>query len=143
MPTRKLPDNPSLENLKKQAKTLLKTVTAREPESLRLLEEFHPRGTAATEEFALNDAQLVLARSYGFSTWANLKQHCETVEAHNWEPPEEVEGKSSLPERLIRLSCLAYDGKWRPGDAKKAQELQKKAADQAYRDTVNKELVQV
>ena len=60
MPTRKLPDNPSLENLKKQAKTLLKTVTAREPESLRLLEEFHPRGTAATEEFALNDAQLDL-----------------------------------------------------------------------------------
>lgn len=123
MPTRKLPDNPSLENLKKQAKSLLKSVSAKDAPSVQLVEEFHPRGTDAKEEFALNDAQLVLARSYGFSNWGELKHHCETIQEHNWEPPDEVEGKSSLPERLVRLSCLAYDGKWRTSDAKKAQEL--------------------
>jgi len=123
MPTKKLPDNPSLENLKKQAKSVLKTVTAGDPESLRLVEEFHPRGAGALHDFALNDAQLVLARSYGFSSWAKLKQHCETVEEFNWEPPEEVEGKNTPEKRLIRLCCLAYDARWRLGDAAKAQDL--------------------
>lgn len=122
MPTQKLPDNPSLENLKKQAKSLLKSVSAGEPESLLLVEEFHPRASGAISNFALNDAQLVLARSYGFSSWPKLKQHCETVEELNWEPPQNSENASPA-ERLIHLSCLAYDARWRPADAKKAQQL--------------------
>ena len=134
MPTRKLPDNPSLENLKKQAKTLLKDVIAADAAGLELVNESHPRGSDALHDFALNDAQLVLARSYGFSNWSELKHHCETIQEHNWEPPEQVACKASLQERLVHLSCLAYDAKWRPGDAKKAQELFQQHPELAQKD---------
>ncbi len=121
MPTKTLPENPSLENLKKQAKELKQAVQTGETVSIASIRKFHPRGEAARNGFQLADAQLVIAREYGFPSWAKLKEYVELVKRFEWSPPNEV--ADSPEERLIRLSCLAYDAKWRRTDAEKAREL--------------------
>ncbi len=69
-----LPARPSLEQLKKQAKELLEAQRSQQPEAVRLFAELHPLKDGEVRAFALHDAQLVLARRYGFSGWAKLKE---------------------------------------------------------------------
>jgi ankyrin repeat protein len=124
MPTKTLPESPSLENLRKLAKRLKKDVQAGDTTVTAQVKEFHPRGEQALSEFALNDAQLVVARSYGFASWAKLKEHLEVVKQFEWNPREDNSQASETPaELLIRLSCLAYDGAWRPPDAERGRQL--------------------
>jgi len=83
MPVRALPSNPNLAHLKYQAKDFLKAHAARDPRAAQRLREFHPRfpRAADAEIFAaglsLADAQLSIAREYGFPSWARLKRHIE------------------------------------------------------------------
>ena len=85
--SRQLPPNPSLEQLKKQAKLLLKRQQAADSEALTRIHENHPRWKNLTEKqvapsrFALADAQLVIAREYGFASWSKLQSHVKTLEA--------------------------------------------------------------
>jgi len=72
-----LPARPSLEQLKKQAKELLQAHQSAEPEAIRLFAAWHPGKNA--KSFALHDAQLVLARQYGFVSWAKLKEEIERL----------------------------------------------------------------
>jgi hypothetical protein len=76
-PTRALPAKPSLAQLRKQAKELLKAFLAGHSAAVLEVERFEqfPDRT----RFALADAQRVLARSYGFSSWTKLKQHVDGV----------------------------------------------------------------
>src|SRR5580698_500633 len=67
---RRLPQQPSLEQLKKQAKELLEQFRAGELAAVAEVRQFernHP------SHFALNDAQRVLASAYGFESWPKLK----------------------------------------------------------------------
>jgi ankyrin repeat protein len=81
---KKLPSRPNLEQLKKQAKNILKGHQAAQPEILKLIREHHPRfgksadAAIAKTKLALSDAQVVLARQYGFDSWAKLKTHTES-----------------------------------------------------------------
>jgi hypothetical protein len=83
MPVRRLPQNPSLDHLKYQAKDLLKAKADRDPGTAQLIREFHPRFSRASDaeifeaRFRLSDAQLTIAREAGFSSWARLKRHIE------------------------------------------------------------------
>src|ERR1700747_2301612 len=83
MPVRRLPANPNVDHLKYQAKDLLKERTARTPGVAQLIREFHPRFRLATDteifdaQLRLSDAQLTIAREYGFPSWARLKRHIE------------------------------------------------------------------
>jgi len=83
MPVRALPPNPSLEHLKYQAKDLIKGCAAHDPSVAQRIREFHPRRTKASDAeifaapFRLADAQLAIAREYGFATWARLKRRVE------------------------------------------------------------------
>jgi ankyrin repeat protein len=70
-PTRRLPKQPSLEQLRKQAKDLLRQYRAGDSAAVAEVESFERRPDAAT--FALNDAQRVLARAYGYESWPKLK----------------------------------------------------------------------
>jgi ankyrin repeat protein len=85
--SRQLPPNPSLEQLKKQAKSLLKRQQAADTEALARIRENHPRWRKLSEEqvaaspFALADAQLVIASEYGFASWSKLQSHVKTLEA--------------------------------------------------------------
>jgi ankyrin repeat protein len=78
-PAVSLPARPSLEQLRKQAKELLKGYRADNPSAVARFQSHHPRATPA-KGFALADAQLVLAREYGFPSWAKLKHHVESLQ---------------------------------------------------------------
>ena len=69
-----LPVRPSLEQLKKQAKELLESITRKDAAATALLHRHHPAGQKENLTFALHDAQLVLARQYGFISWPKLKE---------------------------------------------------------------------
>jgi ankyrin repeat protein len=70
-PLRRLPRQPSWEQLRKQAKDLLEEYRAGNPAATSEVHRFerHPDPAA----FALHDAQRVLARAYGYESWAKLK----------------------------------------------------------------------
>ncbi len=72
-----LPPRPNLDQLKKQAKDLQKLHHAGEAEALRRIAESHPQ--PGKTEFSLADAQLVLAREYGFESWPKLKTHVDAL----------------------------------------------------------------
>ncbi len=111
MPTQSLPRDPSLENLKKQAKTLLGDFAKGEADALALVREFYPNDEAPGG-FKLSDAQLVIARRYGFASWPKLKERVEVVGRYSRsphvEPTEEPVGFEEQVDRFLRLACLTY-----------------------------------
>lgn len=87
-PTRQLPDQPSMEQLAKQAKELLKSVRAEDDHALAEVQTFEREPDFS--KFRLSDAQRVLARSYGYISWRqlrrfvdgrNIEEFCDAVSA--------------------------------------------------------------
>src|SRR5690349_6252185 len=72
-----LPHRPSLTNLRKQAKALLVAWRTGDAQAASRVRQQHPRGERLLAEGRpqLADAQLVVAREYGFASWARLVQH--------------------------------------------------------------------
>jgi ankyrin repeat protein len=77
LPTRILREHPDLEQLKRQAKELLEAFRANETAAVAEVNS-HCSG-AQGDSFALHDAQLVLARAYGFQSWPKLKAYVDGV----------------------------------------------------------------
>ncbi len=81
-----LPPRPSLDQLRRQAKDLLKQLRQHDPSALDRLRNSHPEFGRTTDAklqqttFALNHAQLVIAREYGFACWTRLKRQVELLE---------------------------------------------------------------
>jgi hypothetical protein len=69
LPTRKLREHPDLNQLKRQAKELLDAFL----DTAAVVEVNAHYHDASRFTFALHDAQLVLARAYGFDSWPKLK----------------------------------------------------------------------
>ena len=67
---RSLPDRPSLEQLGKQARDLLNGFRRRDADAVAEVEAHEHNPDPAG--FSLVDAQRVLARAYGFASWAKL-----------------------------------------------------------------------
>ena len=67
---RPLPEQPNLDQLRRQARELQRAAARREPDALHRLRAVSPRPTLGT-------AQLALAREYGFPSWARLKAEVE------------------------------------------------------------------
>jgi len=65
-----LPENANLEHLKGQAKTLLQSLRSGDLPALDRIGDLPAR-----PPYRLADAQLVIAREYGFTSWAQLKRH--------------------------------------------------------------------
>jgi ankyrin repeat protein len=74
-PTRRLRQRPDLDQLKRQAKELLQAFVAREASAVAEVDAYYQDADAT--KFALHDAQLVLARSYGFDSWPKLKAYVD------------------------------------------------------------------
>ena len=80
--SRSLPRQPHLDVPKREARELLAGWRANRPGALERIRARHPkfRDPAAAAEapaFKLADAQLVLAREYGFASWPELKRRIE------------------------------------------------------------------
>ncbi len=117
MPTRRLPSDPNLEQLRNHAKTLQRRVRSGDDEAVALAREFHPRLTDSATElaaFTRADAQLVLARLYGFPSWTKLRRHVELVKQYSRSPHRRAVGRpirsqQDLVDEFLRLACLTYD----------------------------------
>ena len=92
--SRSLPSRPDLGQQRKLAKELLGAFTAGDPEARARIREVLPDKPG----IALADAQFVLAREYGFTSWAALKQHIEVPSP-----------KSPSPEELIHEAFKRSD----------------------------------
>ena len=107
-----LPANPDIDHLKKQAKQLLRDVRAQRGEALRSILAFHPRPAEFT---SLRDAQLTLARLYGFVDWMQLTSEVELRQLRSSTLQERAE-------RFIRHACLSYRGDDQPWRFERAAE---------------------
>jgi hypothetical protein len=76
-PNRTLRERPDLDQLKRQAKELLAAFVAGEAGAAAEVHAHYRGADAAT--FALHEAQLVLARSYGFESWPKVKAYVDGV----------------------------------------------------------------
>jgi ankyrin repeat protein len=84
--SRTLPSTPSLAQQKKQAKELLQSFTAGDPEARDRVRAVLPD----KQRIALGDTQFVLAREYGFADWSALKQHIDALEEQQRPPHERI-----------------------------------------------------
>ncbi len=107
----KLPDRPSLEHLKGQAKHLLKEARSQDETALARVGPYF--GNPA--KIKLQQAQLVIAREYGFSSWTRLKRHIEAGLGSQ----ETTEQRAN---HFLDLVCLHYgpDSARGPADFEKA-----------------------
>lgn len=80
MPVRRLPVRPDPEQIHRQAKELLRAIQAGDADAVTEFRERHPRSIEPAAA-KLSDAQLVLARSYGASSWTRLINAVRLAEA--------------------------------------------------------------
>ncbi len=108
-----LPAKPDINLLKKQAKKLLKQYRSNNSEAMSSIQSFHPR----PESFnGLRDAQLVVARRYGFISWAELTDAVQMAAYAQ----QSLEQKANT---FIGLGCVQYNGNDRLRNYQRAQEL--------------------
>ena len=121
MPPRGLPGNANLEQLKNGAKSFQRAVRAGDAGAAEVVREFHPRlgqaqpGSPELEAFKRADAQLVVARSFGFPSWPKLKAYVELTPRYSRSPHaqpigEPIRDQQELVDEFLRLACLTYGG---------------------------------
>jgi ankyrin repeat protein len=119
--TARLPDDPSFEQLRKQAKDVRDFSQAGLQGALDLVGAHHPDGPHAV---SLAGAQLVVARHYGFPSWAALRRHVTTIERYRRVPDEVAEvADGQLADEFLMLACLRYGGDDAPGRWERAARL--------------------
>jgi hypothetical protein len=122
-----LPPNPSLEQLRKQAKEFRDLVRTGNPKFTRAVRELHPRladGSVDWARFRLADAQLVVARSKGFASWRRLREHVEMLNRYSRSPQRPAAGDT---DEFLRLACLTYWPRWKIGPGEVADDERRHA----------------
>jgi hypothetical protein len=90
--SRQLPERPSLDHLKKQAKVLLRELKRRDPGA------------------RLTAAQHALALEYGFASWRDLRAHVQKLADEDGENHENREVSSAADENhLVSSAALPFD----------------------------------
>jgi ankyrin repeat protein len=119
VPPRGLPGNANLEQLKNGARSFQRAARAGDAGAAEVVREFHPRlgqaqpGSPELAAFKLADAQLVVARSFNFPSWAKLKAYIELTQRYSRSPAaqpvgEPISGDHALVDEFLRLACLNY-----------------------------------
>ena len=111
---RPLPPRLNLEFEHKEAKALHRRLRAGDPESLERARARHSRiGAIGPVDIKLSDAQLVIAREYGFTSWPRLVRYFEDVERQRHNYRSVKAGKPDFYEGRVR---------WLRRDAEKKEE---------------------
>jgi hypothetical protein len=119
VPPRGLPGNANLEQLRNGAKGFQRAVRAGDPGAAAVVNEFHPHlgsaqpGSPELDAFTRADAQLVVARQFGFPSWPKLKAHLELVADYARSPHHEPVGgpladEAEIADEFLRLVTLNY-----------------------------------
>jgi hypothetical protein len=113
MSDRHLPVRPNLDQLKHQAKDLLRALHAGEADALDDWRRFHPKQSdpAAAK---LADAQLILARSYQSPGWPRLVLACRLVAAIWKDDLESVRTLIAQHPNLLLEDALVRKSNWGP-----------------------------
>jgi hypothetical protein len=106
-----LPTNPSLVRLRADARTLQRAVRAGAADACATVRNYHPRPETALgrEAFALHDAQLTVARRYGFTGWPALVSYLRTAAGLSVDPDGVDEDALTPQDRFCALAVLRYD----------------------------------
>jgi len=114
MPVRRLPVRPDLEQLHRQAKELLRAIHAGDANAIAELREHHPE-LVDSSAAKLADAQLVLARSYGASSWMRIVHAVRLAEAIWQDDADTVRTLVTENAALLREHVLIRaDSNWGP-----------------------------
>src|SRR5688572_14787941 len=112
-PTRRLPVRPNLDQLKHQAKDLLRRIRRGDPSAIEELNQYHPK-PIAPDQAKLADAQLALARSYEAPSWPRLVQACKLIDAIWRDDIEAVRELVVKNPNLLHESATIRDSNWGP-----------------------------
>jgi len=113
MPERRLPVKPDLDQLKNQAKDLLRAIRAGDPSAIVEFEQYHPKKIDPANA-KLADAQLVLARSYEASSWTRLVQSCQLIDAIWRDDVEAVRNLVVSNPHLLHENAGIRNNNWGP-----------------------------
>jgi hypothetical protein len=113
MPARRLPVRPDLEQLKHQAKDLLRAIRRSDASAIADLAEFHPKKIDPALA-KLADAQLVLARSYEAPSWPRLVLACKLVDAIWRDDPDAVRELVVKHPNLLHEDARIRNSSWGP-----------------------------
>lgn len=113
MSARRLPVYPNLDQLRRQAKDLLRALHAGDAEALADLKQFHTKQIdPATAKLA--DAQLILARSYEASSWMRLVLACKLIDAIWRDDLEAVRSIIEKNPKLLHENAGIRNNHWGP-----------------------------
>ena len=110
MPDKSLPEQPSIEHYKKQAKDLLRGQRQAAPHALERIARYHPRfhgqepDAIAKASFQLADAQLVIAREHSIESWPRFAKHIGKIRL--------TQGTASLADPVMAFidgACVPLD----------------------------------
>lgn len=113
MSDRHLPVRPNLDQLKHQAKDLLRAVKAGAAAATAELLKHHPEKLVPSEA-QLADAQLALARSYGLPSWPRLVLACRMTDAICRDDLDTVRDLVVTHPYLLHEDARGVKGNWGP-----------------------------
>lgn len=111
---RTLPDDPSIDHLRGQARSLQRAVRRGDADALAQVARRHPDAgalLAAADRLPLSAAQLVVARGYGLPSWPALVRRLDIIAAYRRDPdvePDAANAAGDHAEAIARLGCLTY-----------------------------------
>jgi hypothetical protein len=111
MVQKELPVRPDLDQLRRQAKELLRGLKSGDPSAAALLQQHHPERLRPSQA-TLADAQLALARSYGVSSWPRLTLACRTMGAIWDDDAETLRTLVVSNPRLLEQDAHGVKGNW-------------------------------
>jgi len=113
MGDRHFPVHPNLDQLKHQAKDLLRAIRRNDPTAASELQKHHPERIEAAHA-RLADAQLALARSYGLPSWPRLVLACRMTDAIWRDDLDAVRELVLRHPRLLHEDARGVKGNWGP-----------------------------
>jgi hypothetical protein len=113
MPDRHFPVRPDLDQLRHQAKDLLRALRRGDPAAAAELQKHHPERPAAGQA-KLADAQLALARSYGLPSWPRLVLACRMTDAIWRDDAGAVRRMAKRHPQLLHEDARGVKGNWGP-----------------------------
>ena len=105
-PSKFLPSHPSFESIRKQAKKLVRQIGAGAPDALARV---HAQLPVPTLPLSLRDAQLVLAREYGFAGWQDLRAATLRLEGKGLEWADAEAKRAIHDNKVDRLRELVQE----------------------------------
>lgn len=113
MPDRRLPVRPNLNQLRRQAKDLLRQIRTGDPVAIEEFKKYRGE-TVASEGLKLADAQFVLARSYQAPSWPRLVLACQLIDAIWSDDLEAVRTLVLKHPQILHEDALIRRSNWGP-----------------------------